>query len=603
MQFPEPTKKSNIYNPDDYFGLDDIQNSISEGTTILNNDYLLRDGSNLMSGTLQTPKIILYGPNSLVQFSDDTQQITAYTQADRNNVLNIQQTTTNMSYANDQTTITGAMRISKLIFDDSYEQTTGFRTEDKVNLDNNTFKLQGTTYDDNLDKTTIANAHITSLTTGTFNSSHLSGTTSNIQSQISTNSSSIVSLDDKIDTETIRIDTERDINVRQDISLNTLQTSYDQHIIDYDTNILRIDSERDINVRQDISLNTLQTSYDQHVIDYDNYVLITDNHLEQIDTSLNSLQSENISNMESDILTLQNKTQNILYRTKGAIVDDLLHVKDIILDNVSSTGTPTIYFQSGEQISPFSEAYKADIEQAKNKLQHIQNHASGIIVDTTLICQNISFGGTLQSTAYTDSLHTKLSQMPTINNIAKLSATYIGNGIISNSEFQNLEGSTSNIQEQIDEVTSELDRLKANYNLGEFETTSLSNILGVTSLSSGTWYDGVKTWQVAMNLLFENSLYHFNLQFKGLNFNEIKVMNLIIKVTDFDTGTTLAETYPAGLFLDNARSQQPDYYINTQMYYRSTSQRAVRFSIETNYHFKAGSSTNFGIKLQVARLN
>ena len=568
MQFPEPTKKSNIYNPDDYFGLDDIQNSISEGTTILNNDYLLRDGSNLMSGTLQTPKVILYGPNSLVQFSDDTQQITAYTQADRNNVLNIQQTTTNMSYANDQTTITGAMRISKLIFDDSYEQTTGFRTEDKVNLDNNTFKLQGTTYDDNLDKTTIANAHITSLTTGTFNSSHLSGTTSNIQSQISTNSSSIVSLDDKIDTETIRIDTERDINVRQDISLNTLQTSYDQH-----------------------------------VIDYDNYVLITDDHLEQIDISLNSLQSENISNIESDILTLQNKTQNILYRTKGAIVDDLLHVKDIILDNVSSTGTPTLYFQSGEQISPFSEAYKADIEQAKNKLQHIQNHASGIIVDTTLICQNISFGGTLQSTAYTDSLHTKLSQMPTINNIAKLSATYIGNGIISNSEFQNLEGSTSNIQEQIDEVTSELDRLKANYNLGEFETTSLSNILGLSSLSSGSWYDGVKIWQVAMNLLFENSLYHFNLQFKGLNFNEIKVMNLVIRVTDFDTGTTLAETYPAGLFLDNARSQQPDYYINTQMYYRSPIQRAVRFSIETNYHFKAGSSTNFGIKLQVARLN
>ena len=90
------------------------------------------------------------------------------------------------------------------------------------------------------------------------------------------------------------------------------------------------------NTRQDTSLNTLYIFKDE-----------TEIHLDNIYSSLNSLQSSNIVNIENDIDTLQNKTANVENYSQGLTVNDTLMCMNIELVYMQGLTPPKIYFGDG----------------------------------------------------------------------------------------------------------------------------------------------------------------------------------------------------------------------------------------------------------------
>jgi microcystin-dependent protein len=72
-----------------------------------------------------------------------------------------------------------------LTFADASVQTVAFTDTDRINLDACVTKTTSVSYNPALLKTSVANSlHATTFTTDSFNSSHLSGTTSNVQQQL-----------------------------------------------------------------------------------------------------------------------------------------------------------------------------------------------------------------------------------------------------------------------------------------------------------------------------------------------------------------------------------------------------------------------------------
>lgn len=558
MEFKAPsTDYIGTYNPEFFQGIEDVEkiNSSSTVTTVTSGDYLFRDGSNIMTGNLLAPKIILYSGD--ITFPDNTVQLTAFLESDRNQIDSNQAKLQNVTYneVDDNISISNSVRVAKIIFSDDSEQIIAFIQQDKTNIDSNTQKVQNIEYDEGLTKLTINdNCYINNLTCGNFNVAHLTSTSSNLQSQITNNQSNITYLDGRIDTEAARATVIEDVNTRQDTSLNVLDSSFNEHIIDYNSNINRIDTglnelytlnntNLNTNTRQDTSLNTLFTFKDN-----------TEAHLDTIDSSLNSLQSSNIVNIENDILQLQTKTENIETTTNGLKLTHIFECRDIILNNISS---------------------------------------------------QISFGdGSLQGTAYTDSLHTKLSNMPTINNISKLGCSYIGNGTVNNTEFSHLENVTSNIQDQFNNVQNLINQINTNSGVTNYETSNIPTLLN-TAISTGQWFGETETtWiPVSTYTLFANTLYHFNLQFVTNYLTELKVMMCRITIRDTNTNALYDQTEYHGVYLDEQTSKEPRYSINTQLYYKNTTQKAVKIQVDTTYHFKPNFNCTFKAKIQVARLN
>ena len=124
-----------------------------------------------------------------IQFSIATVQNTAFTPADRANTLANEQKLTKQTYNSSTETaqITGSFKIKKIIFadDNDKEQVIAFSRNDKDKIGANETKVTNISYDAQQNKTKITNAtHINSLTCGNICTSHLSGTTSNVQQQI-----------------------------------------------------------------------------------------------------------------------------------------------------------------------------------------------------------------------------------------------------------------------------------------------------------------------------------------------------------------------------------------------------------------------------------
>ena len=186
--YPPPDEKyKNLYNSQ-YF-ISKQQYAVSEGVeNSFSDDYLRKDGSSIMTGHLTTPSIVLFNDGT-IQFSDATVQNTAFTPVDRLNTSANQQKLTRQTYDSntDTTHIAGSFKIKKIIFEDdnNKEQVIAFSQNDKDKIVTNETKLTNITFDSQQNKTTINNAtHINSLTCGNISTSHLSGTTSNVQQQI-----------------------------------------------------------------------------------------------------------------------------------------------------------------------------------------------------------------------------------------------------------------------------------------------------------------------------------------------------------------------------------------------------------------------------------
>lgn len=152
-------------------------------------DYVRKTGDE-MTGGLILPTLQLTNSGNQIQFSDLTYQRSAFTR-ELNTALNetINKTTfMSASISDILTTFESDVLLNnkKLLFL-SGEQNYPYTNEERnMNLSSNT-KLTNTTYNAGLLKTSISNnLYAENLTCGNINTSHLNGTTSNLQQQLNT---------------------------------------------------------------------------------------------------------------------------------------------------------------------------------------------------------------------------------------------------------------------------------------------------------------------------------------------------------------------------------------------------------------------------------
>jgi hypothetical protein len=195
--YSAPSDKYNgIYNPNYFIGREDetLINGVSDAVAITG-DYVKLDGSSIMQGRLTTPEIMLFNGGS-VRFDDNTAQETAFTSSHIDDISASKQKLTNVTSSNDDTIISGSLQVRSIVFldDGSSEQTAAFQQSHIDDIATSKQKLTNSTFDAQTGVLTISNLHATALTSGTFNSSHLSGTLSNVQAQLTTLSSDVTPL-------------------------------------------------------------------------------------------------------------------------------------------------------------------------------------------------------------------------------------------------------------------------------------------------------------------------------------------------------------------------------------------------------------------------
>lgn len=386
--YPQPNPHTgNLYNSSYFIGREDQQNDTAAAAVTLLGDYVKTDGSSIMTGNLTTPAIMLFNDGSIF-FDDNTSQKSAFTANHRNTIGINSEKLTNVSYdeVEDTTDISGSVRIRKIIFlDDSLnEQANAFTDSLQTDLLNCKFTLTGVSYDSNVSKTTITNLHATTLTTGSFNSSHMTGTTSNVQNQI---------------------------NVH-----NTILTNFNNTLVAYEYRITNLESA---------DLKNTDITFDPVLL----RTTIGNN------THINSLTCGNIStphlsgttsNVQGQINSLNTKTQNIssIYN-KTTITGQLLFNSD----------DDGVY-----QSTAYTNADQSAIYVSTNKLTRLTYNAgsntttiAGNTNCNSLTCGSITMNGQVQNAAYTDDDKLTLSMTQTkvtqFDYNPSTSTTYIGGDV------------------------------------------------------------------------------------------------------------------------------------------------------------------------------
>ena len=192
--YSAPSDKYNgIYNPNYFIGREDetLINGVTDAVQVTG-DYVKLDGSSIMQGRLTTPEIMLFNGGT-VRFDDNTEQETAFTSSHISDIATSKQKLTNVTSSNDDTTISGSLQVRSIVFldDGASEQTDAFQQSHINDISSSKQKLTNSTFDSQTGVLTISNLHATALTSGTFNSSHLSGTLSNVQAQLTTLSTDV----------------------------------------------------------------------------------------------------------------------------------------------------------------------------------------------------------------------------------------------------------------------------------------------------------------------------------------------------------------------------------------------------------------------------
>ena len=483
-----------LFNPDDY----DEAVDIPQNDDINLSNYVKKDGDT-MTGLLTIPEVHL----TKIKFTNNQSvQNKAFTDANSESLNNIQNNTQKIIYDNEleETTIINPVNTTELKINGN-SQTVAYTNGKNDDIINTKQKTQGLLYDEGLTKTTIQNnCHINSLTCSNFNTSHLSNTTSNLQSQISDNRLNIESMDTRIG------------NVNDDIEL-------------INSDILTINNTLD-NLTNNVDLNEIE------------------NEINVIENDINAI--------ENDINVLQQKTTHIQYRTKGAIVDDILHVKDILLDNVSSLGTPTIYFKDSSE----------------------------------------------QTSAFTSSHKTKLENMPVINNIVKLGADYIADGVVNNGEFNTLNGVTGNIQNQLNSHNTKISNIENSRYILQY--SGQKNEVLNNSLNWGVWLNGNHTWAPMNGVNLPEGMYIINLELYLYNINDFHKLKSRIQIHNF-AGSKITESYYIGRNLENSTSRESDFHFNLSFPYYCASNNFYNVRIYSEYHFKGSLNCDIDARLTILK--
>ena len=289
--YPPPNPYfEDVFNPNDYKTYEELARENDESIDLSN--YVKKSGD-VMSGYLSTPELA----TPKISFFDNTTQTTAFTLDMLNDVQSIQNTTNDIVYdeETETTTINNTLNLTNLKFGDTESQIPPFTETHKTDINNNKSKVTGINYDSGLLKTTINNTcHINSLTCGNLNTTHLTGTSGNLQTQIN---------DLSVDTITEE--------ERNKLSLLNIYTDEGQTVIFPDQ----------IRFGYHIQENAFTTTYKNKLdrLDiYDDYLMVTE--IRYLDTLTNDITTQNTAftntlktKLESDtLINSQNKLDSSL---------------------------------------------------------------------------------------------------------------------------------------------------------------------------------------------------------------------------------------------------------------------------------------------------
>ncbi len=578
---PPNSKYDTLYNPDYFIGREE-QNAYSDQIQQFNGDFVNRDGSSIMTGGLTTPSITLYN-NGTIQYSDDTIQTTAFLATDRSDADQNKVKLTRQSYDADTNTteIIGSLKISKIIYadDSNQEQVIAFTNTMNTSIDNTLFRTTDISFDFGLLKTTIGNScHINSLTCGNFNTTHLSNTTSNLQTQISANTN-------KLDLITTHND---GMDINGYISLPTISLNNSSGFLSFFDNTIQQTAFTDAHKNKLEAINgDTDTSLQTQINEINDDLVVLNNEL----------------NVNSEIAEIEYKLQHLV------LIDDDLSPSEyhmnsdlLVVGTVSSANITTIEDKLQHQYTTSSEGIDAT------------QFNSQVIVNDNLHADSISTPSlefnsspTPQTRPYTDLLDDKLTNTTLINSSNRLDCNLIGNGSINNSNFQHLSNIDYNIKSKLEELQSQFNNSHPDY----YEwTVNAIDVIGVSHTGSSGFGQGdvlnsTRTYySYNHNSTFFNSTnrlypgrYELIITVNGGSFNWIQELHSYISICHL---SSCVDDFKSGVHHDSSISEDPYIYYTMSKNFEVTNNESY-FTLTTRHWFKANSGCNIKGQFQLKR--
>ena len=219
--------------------------------------------------------------------------------------------------------------------------------------------------------------------------------------------------------------------------------------------------------------------------------------------------------------------------------------------------------------------------------------------------------------AFTNARKDKLENTTLINSSNKLNCELIGTGIVDNTEFNYLNGVTSNIQTQndnlqiqIDDLETQVDDLQTQIDDIPINSSTLVNcipahtneFIGTYLNSVGTWYDSNHTWTPGSSSSYlDVGIYMINLMVTAGEMTEL--IKLRSKIIVRNSSGTIDESYLSGILLQSQTSNEPYYHWNQTFFYNSTVASTNWVTVFTEFHLKAGSGCYCVGRLQICKIN
>ncbi len=434
--YPPPSNNGSIYNNNAFIGREET----SGGTKlVLDLSNYVRSDAGTFSSDLETERNLIIG--------NETQTM-AYTNARNASLLQCVDKTTDISYANSQTTIAGDCQISgDLLLTNSIpsEKVSGLTSKlseidtNLANINSNdldlsalqTFQSQQQTKNISLD-TEIADLEAKDTS--------LDADIANINSLIGTHATSIATLNTNHDTQQTLIDDLEFFETTQ-ITKNTA----------LDASVLAIET---INTAQDTRLTALET-----------YDAVNDTVITALQTKDDDLDND-ISAIETDITALQNADlvlqTNITSNDNDitALTASIGSINSTLASHTSSIGATDTLTASHKSSIAVLDGFKTSQESYNTTNDTLTaSHSATITSHSTDIATNTSDIATKE---------------PIISSSNRLNSAYIGDGSVSNLQFQTLAGiaTGSSIESRFTTINNTLNSL-------DIDQTTLENLQAV----------------------------------------------------------------------------------------------------------------------------
>jgi len=575
--YPAPNPYfEDVFNPNDYKTFEEIASETNQ----IDLSNCVKKTGDVMNGLLLVPEI----NTNKITFFDNSVQENAFTSEMYNDVIQMQNTTSDISYdeTNSQTVITNTLLLDTLKFvnNNTDEQTSPFTETNKTEINNNKIKLTDIAYNQGLLKTTINNScYINNLTCGNINTSHLANTDANIQAQISGihqktyyMSSSLISnetvIDGKLLTDEIKL------NFDLFFGDNTVQmTAFSE-------------SKNEL-------LNTVNTKTQNQTASWGETEFVGNMRLTNLFFSSNPNQYQDVAFTS-------------LEKTKLSWLN--IDATELFINQIK-------YLDNSIQTTAFTSTDKTKLSDLAINTQNITSLGSFTEINGFLNCHNtifledqvkITFFNQDQNYAYTNADRNKLQSL-TINN-GLIPSNKIGTGIISDSEFNSLNNCTYNIQNALSSLN--IPKMSQTFTLN-------SNLIlqnGNTIFPTNTDYDNNVTidmrtlsgfdsqWQ--NNGIMNNNnefiklgVYLINVRASVLNLKWYK--KFLLKFFDVYYPNYNDGSIPQGIQLNSSSSDELNKYFTATLVMRVTNTQYTYFNLRFEYWFATALSGNSQLDMEI----